>query len=290
MNKSKLDKIRRGIIERIRRFEKSPGSIFIRRRKLTYLIIAFLLFFGVMQIKNLPRELRPEVEIPVGVVTTVYPGASPVDVEEQITKKVETSISDVTGIKKIESSSNFSVSSISVEFEAGEDLEGSIRKLKDEVDQVKGELPEDANDPMVFEVSFEDMPIMVFSLVGSNYDKSELKEFAEDLKEKIKSIPDIQDVRVVGGEEKEIKVNINPEKLNELGLSLSQVIASINSSNINLPAGSIEIGEFSYAVRVQNQFSNAREISNLVIGERSGSEIRLKKPLRKKKEDPIQKM
>jgi len=271
----KLDQIRKDITQRVRSFEKSPWSILIRKRKVTYLIIAFLLFFGIFQIRSLPRELQPEVEIPFGVINSVYPGASPLDIEEQITKKIESRLTDIDGVKRIESSSNFGVSSISVEFEAGEDLENSIRKLKDKVDTVKNDLPEDATDPSVFEVSFSDFPFLILSLQGQNYDKSNINDFAEDLKDKIKGVSGVQDVKVVGGEKKEITVNIDPGKLNEFGLSLNQISSSISSNNINLPAGSIEIGDYYYTVRIKNQFKEAREIEDLVVGVNNGVSVRL---------------
>ncbi|MBU2025587.1 MAG: efflux RND transporter permease subunit [Patescibacteria group bacterium] len=260
----------------IRKFEKSPLSVFIRRRKLSYLIILFLLLVGIFQIKTLPRELNPEVEIPIGLISVSYPGASSLDVEEQVTKEIESKISGLEGISKLESSSSFGFSRLTVEFEPDQNLENSIRKLKDKVDEAKPDLPEDANDPQVTEVSIIDYPIFAFSLQGKNHDKSELKEFAQKIKDRVKGINGVDKVEIIGGEEKEIKIELLPDKLSELGVSAATISNAINSENINLPIGSVEIGKLAYSVRVENEFQNASQIGDLIVDQKDQINIRLK--------------
>ncbi|MBD3238120.1 MAG: MMPL family transporter [Candidatus Moranbacteria bacterium] len=264
------------LIEQVESFEKSPLSFFIRNTRVTFLVILLLLIVGIFQIGTLPKEREPEVKVPFGIITTVYPGASPLDIEEQITKEIESKISDLNGIKTIESSSNFGMSQISVEFEADQDLDDSLRKLKDKVDEAKPDLPEDASDPNVLEINFNDVPVLVFSLRGANYDKSELKQFGEDLKDKLKSITNVNKVEVIGGEEREIQVEVKPEQLNELGLSVTQIIQTIKAFNTNFPIGSVEVDNFSYAARVENQFQTAEQVGNLIITNRNGVDIRVK--------------
>ncbi len=260
----------------IRRFEKSPLSFLIRKKRLTLLIVIALFVAGIFQINTLPKELNPEIEIPFAYITTVYPGASPSNIESQITEEIESKIADLEGIKEINSSSKFGVSQIEVEFEADEDLDDSIRKLKDKVDEVKPALPEDADEPSVIEVNFNDEPILVFSLRGNNYDKSELKNFADNLKEDVKRVGNVNKVNVVGGEDKEFRVDIQPDRLNALGLSVNEINDKIAGANINIPLGSIDVGEFSYAVRVENEFKTAEELSELIVANKNGADIRLK--------------
>ncbi len=262
--------------KRLKRFEKTPLSFFIRKKRLTLLVIIFLIFIGAFQIKNLPQEFSPEVEIPVGIIITAYPGASSLDVEEQITKKIEAKVGSLNGIKEISSSSSFGSSSVVVEFEAGSNLKDSLRDLRDKADEAKNELPEDALDPKLIEVNLNDQPILEFSLKGAAHDKLELKEFADDLQTEFEKIPNVSKAQVIGGEEKEIKVDVDPGKLQEFSLSFNDISAAISAFNINFPIGSLEIDNFNYGIRVKNKLESVEEIANLVVGSQNNFEIRLR--------------
>jgi multidrug efflux pump subunit AcrB len=264
------------IVKEVSKFEKHWLSFFIIKKRLTYLIIFFLFIVGLLLVNTIPKETNPEVEVPYGVVVTTYPGASPIDVEQQVTKEIEDKINDLEGVKEVESSSGFGFSSVTVEFEAEEDVDDSIRKLKDKVDEVKPDLPDDATDPNVIELNVADEPVLTFSVRGPNYDVSELKEFSEDLRDELKSIRNVNEARVIGGEEKEIKVIIDPNKLSQIGFNSNDILNVLNSSNINIPAGTIEIDEYEFSVRVQNEFEQVYEIENLIVGTRDGSVIEIK--------------
>lgn len=262
------------LIKEAAEFENSPWVFFVRKSKLTYLIIAFLLIFGISTIKTLPKELNPEVEIPVAVVVTAYPGASPVNVEEQVTKKIESKVGDLEGVKKLTSTSNLGVSSITVEFEADQNLESSIRKLKDKVDEVT-DLPDDATVPSVIEISLSDQPILTAAFSGSNYDLTEIKNFAENLKDQLSGIPYVSDVRVIGGREKQVRINIDQAELSKYGLSVNSVIGIISANNTDFPIGSVELENFNYSVRLEGQFKTAQEIAMLQVGSKDGSPVYL---------------
>jgi len=266
---------KRKLERRIKKFEKSPLSFFIRKKRVTLLIIIFLFFIGVLNIGSLPREFGPEVEIPVGVVTTAYPGASSLDVEEQITKKIEAKIGSLNNIKEIDSDSGFGLSMVVVEFEAGSGLKSSLRDLKDKLDEVRSDLPEDAVDPQVIEINLNNQPILEFSLKGKSYDKLELKEFAEAIKDELEKIANVNEVKVIGGEKKEIKVSVSPDKLQKFSLNFDDVIRTINSFNLDFPIGSLDIDNFNYGIRVQNKFENVEEVANLVIGFENEVAIRI---------------
>jgi HAE1 family hydrophobic/amphiphilic exporter-1 len=265
--KEKLEKEAKG-------FENSPWLFFVRKSKLTYLVIIFLLIFGISTIKTLPKELNPEVEIPIAIVITAYPGASPSDVEDQITDKIESQVGDLEGTKKITSTSSLGVSSIVVEFEAGQDLNTSVRKLKDKVNEVT-DLPDDATTPSVKEINLNDQPIITAAISGANYDLTELKNFAEKLKDNIKGVPFVSDVVVVGGVEKQINIDINSAKLSAYGFSLNQIIGAISANNVDFPIGSIELDNSNYSVRMSGQLKNAQELSMLQMGENNGAPIYL---------------
>lgn len=261
----KKNKQREEVLKEAKGFEKSPWTFLIRKSKLTYLIIIFLLIFGLFTIQNLPRELQPEVKIPIAVVATGYPGASPLDVEQQVTKKIENKVFNLEGIKDIDSTSSLGVSSIVVEFDADQELTESIRKLKDEVQNVERDLPEDATTPQVIEISFSDQPIFIATLSSDRYDIADLKEMSEDLKDELKSISYVSDVKVVGGRSRVVKVDINQELLAKNNLSLNQLIGSISANNINFPIGSIDFVNSKYSLRVEGEFETANQLAKLPV-------------------------
>jgi len=266
MEDNQNNKAKEEAIREIKRFEKSPWTFLVRRRKLTALIIIALLVFGLVTIKNIPRELNPDVQIPIAVVITAFPGASPLDVEKQVTKEIEKELEDLTGIKKINSSSLLGLSSITAEFEAGEDLDKSIREVKDRVDKAVPNLPEDATDPEVIEVDVNSDPVLTIALASDQYDIADLKEFGENIKDEIKGIAFVSDVVVVGGKDKVIKVDIDQENLSHLGFSIQDILNALNSNHVDFPLGVIEVDNSRYNIRVEGKFKTAFEIANLPIG------------------------
>src|SRR3989339_225912 len=141
-------------------------NFFVTNFRVVLLLIMLLTALGVYSYIELPVESDPEVKIPIAVVTTVFPGASSADMEELVTKKVETEIAGLKDIDRITSSSSNSISSVTVEFNADADLDDSIRRLRDAANNVKDDLPDDANDPLVNEISVDDTPIFSVSIAG----------------------------------------------------------------------------------------------------------------------------
>ena len=236
-------------------------SFFIKNIRVVILIILFLFSFGIYAFLSLPRESAPEVQIPIAIISTSYPGASPLDVEELVSKKIENAVSDIENINTIESSSSNSLSVVTVEFIAGADLDDSLRSLRDEVNSVGSQLPSEASDPLVSEISFDDLPILTISLTGP-YSLFELRNMGDNLAEEMEKISGIREVRVSGGEEKEIQVAYDPDKLIDYGLTFQQVGQIVESSNIAIPAGNFEGETYVYPIRVDNQFKNIDDLAN----------------------------
>ena len=251
----------------IKEFEKSPWAFWVRKSKLTILLVVAILIFGLLVIKEMPRELNPEVKIPIASVITIYPGASPTDVEDQVTKELESEISNLTSIKKLSSTSSLGLSVITVEFEADEDIDSSIRDLKDKVDKAKPSFPEEVKEPEVVELNYNDCPIMTITVSGERYDAITLKQFAENIKDQLKGISSVSKVVVTGGREETIDVVVNQEKLVQYGLSLGRVAGALKANNIDFPLGSIEIRNSSYNVRIQGKFNSLKEIASLPVGQ-----------------------
>ncbi len=260
------------ILEKIKKFEPSPWVFLVRKKKITILIILSLLIFGIITIGNLPRELNPEVEIPIAVVLTVYPGASPLDVEQQVTDEIESEILDLSGVDQIDSSSSLGLSSIVVEFEAGADLDESINDLEENVADARSSLPDGAEDPQVIEINLSDQPIVTAVLSSERYDVSELKEFAENIQDRISGISFVSEVNRVGGRDRVVKVDIDQDRLSSFGLSLDQVIGAVSASNVNFPLGNIEIGKSRYNIRLEGEFEQINQIRILPIGTSPGGD------------------
>lgn len=243
---------------------KSWLNFFIVNFRVVLLLIVLLTTLGIYSYYSLPRESNPEVKIPIAVVMTLYPGASPSDIEELVSKKIETGISGLKDVDKITSNSSNSVSSVTVEFDAKADLDDSLRKLRDAVNNTKKDLPADANDPQVIEISFDDTPIWTISLSGP-YDGFILRQAGEDLKDELEKIPGVREVRVSGGDEKEFSVAYDPQKLTFYNLSPSTVNTIIQGQNLAIPAGNFEGEKYMYPVRVDGRFLTVEKLANLPI-------------------------
>ncbi len=261
------------IIEQNKKVQRKLWFFLIRKRKVTALIISALLIFGLVTIKDIPRELNPEVKIPIALIVTVYPGASPLDMEKQVTKEIESQISDISGIKSIDSTSSLGFSSIVVEFEAGEDLKNSIEELKDRVDKAKPNLPAEAENPQVVEIRLDDRPILTITLAADRYDLAEIGKFAENIKNEIKGIPFVSEVAITGKRDREIEIEVDPEKAAQFGLSISKIVSIIRANNINFPVGSIEINDLKYNIRVEGELENISRVKSLPLIKRNDGQI-----------------
>lgn len=235
-----------------------------------------LIIFGVYSYKTLPRESDPDITIPNVFVSTDYRGVSPTDIETAITIEIEKKIKGLDGLKKIQSVSSEGLSSINVEFVTGTDIDQAVQDVKDKVDEAKGSLPSDLeDDPSVFEVNFSEMPIVVYSLSGT-CGLPCLKELADDLKDDIEGINGVLEVDVTGGLEREIRVEVFPEKLAYYGLSIGSFQTKVRSENTNTSGGNIQLGNGRFQLRVPGEFKTPEEIYGLILTLHNGEPVYLK--------------
>ena len=254
--------------------EKTWLNFFIKNFRVTVLIIIGLLVWGGISLQSLPLESTPEVTIPVGIVSVGLPGASPSDIEELIVRKIESRVGNLSGVKQITSTSSHSFGVISVEFRAEEDIKDSIRRLRDSVESVKAELPIDATDPQVSEVSFSDSPVWTFVISGP-YDGFTLRKFAETVQNEIEKLPETKEVTINGGDTTELRVFFDPNKLESHNLTIDQVNGAIRANNITIPLGTVEVSNFEYNIRVNEKFTNALDLSQIPITIENDRVIRL---------------
>lgn len=223
-------------------------EFFINNRRFSYLIIVVLLLFGLFSISSIPKESAPEVVVPVGIVTTILPGAPAGDIETLITNEIERGLSgSLENVKKITSSSKEGVSSITVEFEADADLDKSIDSLKDEIDGLLTRLPDDADRPIVSEVNFVDQPIMTIAFSGDRTEK-ELSILAENLINELEGIAGVSRVEKSGARDQEVTILVDQTSLLRYGLSVNDVVNAIRIANVSFPIGQIVTDEVSYNI------------------------------------------
>jgi len=250
------------ILGRIARF-------FIKKNRVVIMMIIMVLIWGVGSYTSLKRELNPEIVLPYGYIMTTYMGAGPEEIEKLVTDKIESKISQVSEIKKVTSSSSYGFSGIFVEFEQGVDIDKKINDLKGAVDEVKSDLPSDADSPVVKKIETNNAPIMLLTLSGK-YRDIELTKYAKNMQEEIENVSGVSEVKLIGDMKREIKVIVDPQKLAQYNLTIGTIRDAIQYSNENIPGGDLEMDDKYYQISVKSQFEDAQEIGNIVVAH-SGS-------------------
>ncbi len=239
-------------------------TFFINKHHFTILLAVVLIAAGVIAAITIPKESSPEIQIPLGIVTTVLPGASSEDVERLITNKIEDRVLGIEHVSKVTSSSGDGVSSVSVEFDASADIDKSIQLLKDEIDKVRPELPAEAEDPNVSDVNFADQPIIIASISGE-LAPAELTALGNQVKDELERIPGVSQVALSGVRERQVSVIVEQAKLRQYGVSLSDVTNAIRSSGLASPLGSITVDDISYAVRLEAGLTEADAVGSVAF-------------------------
>lgn len=247
-------------------------NLAIKNRTVIVVLIGLLVVGGLLSYISIPKESSPQIEFAMIVVTTVYPGASPNDIESIITQKIESEVAVITGIDEIRSTSTEGVSSIIIEFVPDKDVTVAAQEVREKVDLAKPEFPSDVEDPIVSEIDFSEFPIMSVNLLSSG-SLSRLRETAEDLQDVLDNDPGVLEVDLIGGLEHEVQVNIDIARLQGYGLAIGDVVAAIQTENANIPGGSIDLGPENYLVRIDGEFNEPSEIENLVVSSPGGRSV-----------------
>ncbi|MCX6758632.1 MAG: efflux RND transporter permease subunit [Candidatus Nealsonbacteria bacterium] len=244
--------------------KKTWLNFFVSRFRVVIIMISAITAWGLYSFFQLPRESNPEVKIPIAVVSTVFPGAAPSDVEELVTKKVETKIAGLKGVDTITSYSSNSVSSVVVEFDPKENLEDSIRSVRDSVFTLKNDLPENVNDPIVNQISLDDTPILTLAISGS-FDGFALRDHADRIKDELEKVSGVREVRISGGDQKEISVSCFPEKLLFYGISIDQVVSSLKAANLSVPSGNFDGKTYIYSISADGRIYDAASFGQIPV-------------------------
>ncbi len=243
---------------------KSWLNFFVTNFRVVILLILVISGWGIYSFYDLPQESNPEVKIPIAVVTTFYPGASPSDVEEFVTKKIEAKLSGLSGLHKLTSNSYNSLSSIQVEFDASENIVDAIRNLRDKVATAESEISTDAEDPIVSEISLDDMPIWSISLTGP-YDGFTLHDYVDEIQDELEKIPGVREIQIAGGDQLEYEIAYLPDRLLFYGITTDDANRSILTANIAIPSGNFENKNLIFPIRVDGRMTEIAQIKRIPV-------------------------
>lgn len=237
-----------------------------------FVFMLCLIIAGLGAYNGLPREAQPDITIPYVNITVPYFGVSPADIETLVTNPLEEELEQLKDVEEVRSVSAEGASIITIEFKPNVDMDTALSDVRERVDLARPELPSDAEDPIITEISFSDFPIMNITLSG-NTGLVQLYAVAELLEEDINRIKGILDVTIVGGLEREIRVEPDPALLEYYNVSFNELIGVVQNENVNIPGGSIDVGDQAFLVRTPGEFERVTEIENLVVREEDGMAI-----------------
>ena len=246
----------------------------IKNRVTIAVLIVLIIVGGVYSYITLPREAAPDVPIPFVLVSTSYEGVSPEDIESSVTMKIEKKLTGLKGIKEIRSSSAEGLSLITVEFQPDIRIEDALQYVRDRVDQAKGELPTDVKrkDPIIKEINIAEFPILMLSVSG-DISQTRLKEVADELQDEIERIDGVLSADVLGALEREIRLEVDPDRVASFGLTIPELMLLIPSENVNISAGSLETPGLKFSVRVPAEITRPDEVDFLPLTTRDGKTI-----------------
>lgn len=247
-------------------------NIFMENYRVIYLLMAAVLIFGLLAVVEMPKESAPEVDIPVVVVTTPFAGAGAENIEELVTRPIENQLSGISEVDSINSSSQQGLSTVIVQFDVSADSSEMVTEVRNRVGRARSDLPEEAGESNIQKISFSDVPIMRMAMAGP-FEPAELKVYAEQLKEELESISNVSQVSLLGAPEREVRVKIDSDRLQELSLSPEVVIGALAAANVDLPIGSIETGGSIYSLRLDGQVVSSSDIRNIPVSQRGSALI-----------------
>lgn len=248
----------------------------IKRPILIIVLFSFLAGLGIFGFSQLKYELMPKMTAPIAIITTVYPGASPNEVETNVTKIIEDAVTGLDKVVAVRSSSFEGRSMVAIEFQQDVEIDFAVQDAQRKVNQVVTQLPDDAKQPIISKIAFDELPILRMA-VKANKSPKELYQFMKDqIQPRLSKISGVGTVTLIGGEEREIRVNIDGEKLRGYGLSINGVTNAIKAANMDFPTGKVYSSNDQFVVRVAAKYSSMADLRELVVGRsKQGSPIQL---------------
>lgn len=243
---------------------------------MTTLCFVAVIIMGLFSLMKLPVDLYPDIDTNQLMVVTMYPGASAEDIEQNVTKPLENTLNSVEHLKHITSESRENTSVITLEFEYGYDIDVLTNDVRDKLDMVESQLPDDSQNPIIFKFSTDMIPIVMLSVEASESMPGLYKILDDAVANPLARIDGVGSVSISGAPKREIHVYCDPNKLEAYHLSVEQISSLIAAENRNTPGGSFDIGSNTYALRVQGEFDDSRQMSDIPVASVDGRTIYLK--------------
>jgi len=247
----------------------------ISRRITTAMIVLLVVLIGIISFSRLKVDLYPDVTFPGAAVVTTYSGVGPEEVENLLTKPIESAVSTVTGVKSVSSTSDTGQSTIVVEFEWGTDMDFAVLDLRQQIDLIRGFLPDEADDTLIFKFDPAMFPILSYGITGDQ-NLADLKSEVEDnIAPRLERLPGVAQVNLEGGLTREILISLEGDKLYNYGIDFSTVSGILAQENVNVSAGEIQRGDRNLLIRTMGKFESIEDIRNINIPTAGGSTVKL---------------
>lgn len=248
----------------------------VRRPIMTSLVFIAVALFGLFSLQRLPIDLYPDIDTNTIMVMTTYPGASAADIENNVSRPLENVLNTVSNLKHITSESKENLSLITLEFEYGEDIDVLTNDVRDKLDMVSSMLPDEAENPIIFKFSSDMIPIVILSAEAKESLPGLYKILDDGIANPLARINGVGSVSVSGAPQREIQVYVDPARLEAYNLSVETISAIIAGENKNVPGGNFDIGNETYSVRVEGEFSDPKQLEDIYVGSFNGRNIFLK--------------
>ena len=248
----------------------------VKKPIMTSLCFLAIALFGIFSFSKLPIDLMPDIETNTIMVLTYYNGASAEDIENNVSRPLENTLNSVEHLKHISSNSRENVSVITLEFEFGYDIDVLTNDVRDKLDMVSSALPDDANNPIIFKFSTDMIPIMMISVKAEESQSALYKILDDNVANALARIDGVGTVSISGAPEREINIYMDPAKMEAYNIPVETVSQLIAAENRNIPGGTFDVGNNTYAVRIEGEFKDPREMYNLVVGSYNGANVYLK--------------
>ncbi|QAR31564.1 efflux RND transporter permease subunit [Ornithobacterium rhinotracheale] len=251
------------------------AEISIKRPSIVIVMLALALIAGLYSYKQLSYELVPNIETKVVTVATVYAGASPAEIENTVTKKIEDAVSTLENVKKIQAKSYESLSVVIIEFTNNANVDNALNDAQRKINAIRSELPEGVKEPSLSKFSLSDLPIMSVGITSS-LSNTDLYDLVKDqIQPQFSRIPGVSTVNIVGGNEREIRVSLDPARLEGYGITVPQVQQILLASNMDFPTGNLKTRQNSTLIRLSGKFKSVQQMRDLVIASHNGMNIKL---------------
>jgi len=247
----------------------------VHRPIFTIMVTLIIIILGAVSLYRLPIDLMPDITYPTLSVSTSYENASPEEIEELITRPLEEAMSAVPGVEEVTSNSSEGASRVRLSFGWGTDLDAAADDIRDRLDRVINRIPEDASRPTLWKFDLASFPIIILG-ASSNLDPVQMLQLMEDrVKYRIERIPGVAALNIWGGLDREIHVDLYADKIKALGIPINRILSRIRAGNINVPAGTIDRGNYNIMIRTPGEYTNLDELRNTVITVREGVPVKL---------------